>query len=150
MATIRKEVEIEAQPDSVWDAVKDVGALHRRLAPGFVSDTRLEDDFRVVTFATGMVLRERIVALDEEGRRLVWSVVGPPFTHHNGSLQVFADGGRSRVVWLADLLPDDLTDTVAAIMDQGLAVMKRTLETAEQWCRPATLDQGKKRAKSLV
>ena len=132
MATIRKEIVIDAPVEWVWDAVRDVGALHTRLVPGLVTDTRLEDDARIVTFATGLVLRERIVAVDDDARRLVWSVVGPPFAHHNGSVQVLGEGGGSRVVWVADLLPDDLSDTVAGIMAEGLAVTKRTLEGGER------------------
>ncbi len=93
MASIRKEVFIEAAPELVWDAVRDVGALHTRLAPGFVTDTRLEGDARIVTFASGLVARERIVDVNDAERRLVWSVVESQPTHHNGALQVF---GRSQ------------------------------------------------------
>ena len=109
MASIHKEIRIDARPEDVWDAIRDVGAIHRRLAPGFVVDTKLDGDARIVTFGNGMVVRELIVDIDDAARRLVWSVVGGPMTHHNASLQVFADGdGRSRVVWIADLLPNDL------------------------------------------
>jgi len=56
-------------------------------------------------------------------------VVGGRPTHHNASLQVFADGeGRSRVVWIADLLPDELAGSIAGMIEQGMAVMKKTLE----------------------
>jgi hypothetical protein len=58
MATIRKEISIAARAEEVWDAVRDVGALHTRLVPGFVIDTRLEPGARIVTFANGMVARE--------------------------------------------------------------------------------------------
>jgi carbon monoxide dehydrogenase subunit G len=129
MASIRKEIEIEVPADKVWDAVRDVGAVHRRLAPGFVVDTRLEDGARVVTFASGMVARELIVDVDDAARRLVWAVVGSPrLTHHNASMQVFADGNRgSRVVWIADLLPDEMAGYIAGMMEEGLATMKKTL-----------------------
>jgi carbon monoxide dehydrogenase subunit G len=129
MASIRKEILVEALPESVWAAVRDVGALHQRLVPGFVVDTRLETGARVVTFGNGMVVRELIVDLDDEARRLAWSARGGRFTHHNASVQVLADGeGRSRLVWIADLLPDELADDIRAMMDQAAAVMKPTLE----------------------
>ena len=131
MASIHKEIRIDARPEDVWDAIRDVGAIHRRLAPGFVVDTKLEGDARIVTFGNGMVVRELIVDMDDAARRLVWSVVGGPMTHHNASLQVFADGdGRSRVVWIADLLPNDLGPTIAAMIEQGMGVMRQTLERA--------------------
>jgi len=130
MASIRKEILIENRPESVWAAVRDVGAVHERLAPGFVVDTRLEDGARVVTFANGLVARELIVDVDDAARRLAWAVVGSPrLTHHNASMQVVADGeGRSRVIWIADLLPDASAGTIAGMIEQGLAVMKKTLE----------------------
>jgi carbon monoxide dehydrogenase subunit G len=128
MASIHREVRIEAAPETVWDALRDVGALHQRLAPGFVIDVRLEEGARVVTFGNGLVARELIVDLDDSARRLVWSVVGGKMTHHNASAQVFADGEGSRFVWIADLLPHEVAPAIAAMMDQGLAVIKRTLE----------------------
>ncbi len=129
MASIRREVSVEAGPVMVWDAIRDVGAVHERLAPGFVVDTRLEEGARVVTFGNGMVARELIVDVDDEARRLVWAVVGGRMTHHNASLQVFADGeGRSRVVWIADLLPNELAGYISGLIEQGMAVMKKTLE----------------------
>jgi len=129
MASIRKEFPIAARPEDVWAAVRDVGALHTRLVPGFVVDTRLEDGARIVTFGNGAVARELIVAVDDEARRLVWSVVGGRFTHHNASAQVFADGeGRSRFVWIADLLPDEIAGDIRVLMEQGSAVIKKTLE----------------------
>ena len=130
MASIRKEIVIEASPTRVWDAVRDVGAVHERLAPGFVVDTRLEAGARVVTFANGLVARELIVDVDDEARRLAWAVVGSPrLTHHNASMQVFDDGDRgSRVVWIADLLPHEIAGTIAAMIEEGLGAMKKTLE----------------------
>ena len=98
---------IEARPDEVWAALRDWGALHRRLAPGFVTDTRLDGEDRIVTFAGGLVVREVLVALDDERRRLVWTVVDGPYSHHNGAAQVHAEGSGSRFVWTADLLPDE-------------------------------------------
>src|SRR6185436_8270232 len=84
MASIRREILIEASAEKVWDAVRDVGAIHTRLAPGFVTDTRLEAGARIVTFGSGMVVRELIVDLDDAARRLAWAVVGSPqLTHYN-------------------------------------------------------------------
>ena len=130
MASIRKEIVIDAPVDKIWDVVRDVGAVHRRMAPGFVVDTRLEEGARVVTFANGLVARELIVDVDDAARRLVWAVVGSPrLTHHNASMQVFADGEhRSRVVWIADVLPNEVAGHIAGMMDGGLATMKKTLE----------------------
>jgi carbon monoxide dehydrogenase subunit G len=131
MASIRREFIIEARPEAVWDAVRDVGALHRRLVPGFVTDCKLEEGARIVTFGNGMVVKELIVDLDDAERRLAWSATGGRLTHHNASLQLFAEGEkRTRAVWTADLLPNEMVKQIAAMIDQGCAVMKKTLERA--------------------
>lgn len=129
MASIRREIDIAAPPDAVWDALSDWGALHQRLVPGFATDARLDGEDRIVTFFTGAVLRERLVTRDAEVRRLVWSIVDGPYSHHNGAAQVHprADGG-TRVVWTADLLPDAAAPATAEAMQRGLETMKRTLE----------------------
>jgi polyketide cyclase/dehydrase/lipid transport protein len=131
MASIRKDILVDAPAPIIWEAIRDVGAIHTRLAQGFVLDTQLEGDTRLVTFAGGMVARERIVDVDDNVRRLAYSIVDGRLTHHNASFQVFADGdGRSRVVWIADLLPHDLAEPVGGMMEQGCAAMKRTLEAS--------------------
>src|SRR3954451_7446636 len=108
MATLHKEIRIEARPEAIWDAARDVGALHTRLVPGFVVDTRLEGDARIVTFGNGMVVRELIISVDDQRRRLAWTAVGGRTTHYNATLEVLADGSGTRVVWTTDLLPDDM------------------------------------------
>jgi len=129
MASIRQEILVDARPEHVWAAVRDVGEIHVRLVPGFVTDCRLDGDARIVTFANGLVLRELIVDVNDDDRRLVWAAVGGQFTHHNASVQVFAEGAdRSRLVWIADLLPHDIKATVSGLIEQALTVMKQTLE----------------------
>ena len=128
MASIRREIVTSAASYSVWDAIRDVGALHTRLVPGFVVDTRLESGARVVTFGNGMVIKEPIVTFDDEARRLVWSAEGGPLTHYNASVQVFAEGNGSRVVWIADFLPHEAAALVGPMIEEGMAAMKKTLE----------------------
>lgn len=129
MAGILREIHIAAPPAQVWDAARDIGALHTHLVPGFVVDTRVEQQVRVVTFATGFVAREQIVDVDDARRRIAWSATGAALTHHNASFQVFDDGsGGTRGVWIADLLPHAAAPQVAAMIEQGLAAMKRAQE----------------------
>ena len=131
MATINKAIRINASVEKVWDALRDYGALHTRLAPGFVANTQVEPGARIVTFGNGMSLREIIVTVDDAWHRLVWSARDPLFTHHNGSAQVVADSSDGVVfTWIADFLPDELEPQIAAMMEQGLGVIKVTLEKA--------------------
>jgi Polyketide cyclase / dehydrase and lipid transport len=129
MATIHKEARIARSEGLVWDAIRDVGSIHKRLVPGFVVDCKLVGDSRLVTFANGMAIREIIVAVDDKTRRHAWSARGEPLTHHNASIQVFPEGhDQCRVVWIADVMPNEVAGTVEEMMAQGLAAMKRTLE----------------------
>jgi carbon monoxide dehydrogenase subunit G len=129
MASVRKEILIDARPEDVWAAVRDFGAPHQRLVPGFVVDARLEGNDRVLTFSNGLVVRELLVDIDDEARRLAYAAGGGRVTHLNASIQVFADGERrSRLVWIVDLLPNDLTQLIRANVEQASTVMKQTLE----------------------
>ena len=131
MATIYKEIAIERNREFVWDAIRDVGAIHKRLVPGFVVDCRLEGDSRIVTFANGMVVRELIVDVDDKTCRHSWSARGVPLTHHNASIQVFSDGhDKCRVVWIADLMPNEAAEAIGEMIQQGLNTMKQTLESS--------------------
>lgn len=131
MATIRIETPVAAPAGQVWDAIRDYGALHTRLVPGFVVDTRLEGDSRLVTFGNGMTARERIIGLDDGARRFAYGVVSERLTHHSASNQVLPDGeGACRFVWIADVLPDAAADGIEAMMRQGAAVLKATAEAA--------------------
>lgn len=132
MASIRRSVVIEKAPNDVWDALRDVGSLHTRLVVGFVTDCVLEGGERVVTFANGMTARELIVDVNDQERRVAWAALGGRLTHHNASAQVFpAPGGKSEVVWIADLLPNDLAPAITGMIEQGLGAMKRTLEAQD-------------------
>lgn len=128
MATIRKEFFIARPADAVWAVFADVGAVHTKLARGFVTETQLVEGARLVTFANGMVAKELIVTVDAEARRLVYAVVGSPnLVHHNASFQVFAQGDGSRVVWVADLAPDTAAEIIGGMMEAGVVSMRATL-----------------------
>jgi hypothetical protein len=129
MASIRKEIVTKANADQVWSALRDIGALHTRLVPGFVVDTRLEPGARIVSFGNGMVVREPIVDVNDQARRVVWSAESDRLTHYNASAQVFSDdNGQTKVVWISDLLPDDAAGFVAQMMEEGMKAMKTTLD----------------------
>jgi hypothetical protein len=131
MASIRKEIFLDASLEVVWDALRDVGALHTRLVRGFVTDTRLEPDARTVTFSNGQVFRELIVDVNEMDHRVAWAIVDKPFRHYNASAQVSQEAsGGCRFVWIADLLPNELKDQVSMMMDQGLDAIRKTFVTS--------------------
>jgi Polyketide cyclase / dehydrase and lipid transport len=128
MACIRRELPIDAAPDRVWAAVRDFGAVHQRLAPGFALDARLDGDARIVTFANGTVARELMVDCDDAARRLVYAVVSERVKHYSASVQVLADGdSRTRLIWIVDLLPNEIAPYIGGQMDQASSAMTKAL-----------------------
>ena len=128
MASIHKDIPIDAHPNDVWAAVRDFGAVHQRLVPGFVLDARLEGDARVVTFANGTVARELLVDCDDARRRLVYAVISERVKQHSASVQVLADGEtRSRLNWIVDVLPNEIASYIDGQMDQAALAMQKAL-----------------------
>ena len=137
MASIHKDIPIDAHPDDVWAAVRDFGAVHQRLAPGFVIDARLEGDTRIVTFHNGNVARELLVDCDDERRRLAYAIVGERVRHYGASVQVIAEGeARTRMTWTVDVLPNEIAPYISGQMDLSVLAMQKTL------ARPAKAESG--------
>ena len=137
MASIHKDIPIDASPADVWAAVRDFGAVHQRLVPGFVLDARIDGDARIVTFANGTVARELLVDCDEARRRLVYAVISERVKHYSASVQVLADGDtRARLIWIVDVLPNEIAPYVDGQMDQAALAMEKTL------ARSARLESG--------
>ena len=133
MASISKEIFTSASPGAAWDAIRDVGALHTRLVPGFVVATELVPGGRRVTFGNGLVVEEPIVACDNDARRLAWTARSDkmPLEHYNSSVQVFESTTGSRIVWTSDVLPNTATPQVGAMMEQGAHAMAKALGPAD-------------------
>jgi hypothetical protein len=128
MASIHKDIPIDASPAEVWAAVRDFGSPHQRLVPGFVLDARLDGDARIVTFANGTVARELLVDCDDARRRLVYAVVSERIKQHSASVQVTADGdARSRLIWIVDVLPNEIAPYIAGQMDKAAQAMQKAL-----------------------
>ncbi|MDQ0080376.1 carbon monoxide dehydrogenase subunit G [Variovorax boronicumulans] len=130
MATVYKEFIVEADAAHVWDALRDFSAVHTRLAPGFLTGCTIDaEGARILTFANGLVAREVLVGIDDAHRRLAYTVTGGQAAHHHATAQVFEEGaGRSRFVWITDVLPDAMAAYIGPMMEQGGAAMKATLE----------------------
>ena len=128
MASIRKQIALPVPAAEVWDALADFYAVHIRVAPGFLTDLKVEDGARVVTFANGSVAREVLVACDQEHRRLVYTIPSERMSAHSASFQVCEKGDRAcEVTWITDVLPDEIAPYIDSQMSQGAEVMRATL-----------------------
>jgi len=138
MASLRKELVLAALAAHVWSALRDFGAVHERLAPGFVTGTTMEGkDVRVVTFFNGSSARETLVGRDDTLRRLAYAIIGGRAAHYAASAEVQeGDGGGCRFVWTVDVLPDALAPYIDDMMTRGAAAMKAALEAAPGSAQP--------------
>jgi len=128
MASIYKDIPVAAPAAVVWDAVRDFGAVHARLAPGFVTDTKLDGDVRIVSFANGSVAREQLVDCNDDRRRLVYAIRNERLTQHSASIQIIPDGEeRCRMIWITDVLPHEIAPYIEQQMELGARAMQNTL-----------------------
>jgi hypothetical protein len=127
MATVRMEIAVRGVPDGVWQAVRDFGAVHTKVAPGFLTELRMDKGDRVVTFFNGLVARERLVTVDDQACRLVYAVVEGRPQHYNAAVEVRPDADGSRIVWTIDVLPDDLAPAIQGMMGKAAEAMAKAL-----------------------
>jgi len=128
MASIRREEIVRVSAEEAWAALRNVGMPHRLFADVLV-DSRIDGDVRTVTFANGMIVRERIVDIDEENRRVAYAVIGDMFEHHSASMEIIPDGvGRCRFIWISDFLPNERMEMVAPLVELGSRALVHNLE----------------------
>ena len=129
MATNRRDVPLAIPAGKAWAALRDFGQVHTKVAPGFLTALKMDQGDRIVTFFNGLVARERLVTLDDESMRLVYTIVDGGASHYSAAIQVVdVDAGHCRVVWTIDLLPDERAPAIAGMMDHATGFMKKTLE----------------------
>jgi carbon monoxide dehydrogenase subunit G len=128
MATITREITLDATPDAVWEKLRDVGAINELI--DFLGEVTVEGDRRACALDGGGELEELIVTVDDEARRVAYSIVESPFgfAHHGASMQALANGnGGTRFLWVSDFKPDDVEPALAEAVDGALASIERAL-----------------------
>jgi hypothetical protein len=132
MASIHQQTTVEIDADTAWAAIRQVGEAHTLFAP-VLTAARLHGDTRTVTFANGMVVRERILDVDDERKRVAYTVLdGAGMAYHHASMQIVEAGaGRSQFVWVTDFLPAELAETLTPLIEQGTRALKRNLEARQ-------------------
>ena len=128
MASILREAALDLDADQVWSALRDFGSAGRLFAGVLVTCSRT-GDIRTVTFANGMIVNERLVTIDDQARRLVYTVLDGPFLQHSASMQIIPTGQGCRFVWISDFLPDEVAPTVWPLVEEGCRAIATNLET---------------------
>ena len=133
MTMIRRTFTVNASVDAVWDVLRDVGAVHTRLAPRFVTDTvMLAPDRRRVSFVNGAIVTEQIVSLDDDEHRLAYTILERAAEHHHASFEVLPgdDAHHAVVVWTTDVMRGEIAETFRATMVAAVPVIVATLSSA--------------------
>ena len=127
MGTIWWEDHLEVPAEAAWALLRRVELAHEIFAPVLV-DGRMDGEIRTVTFANGLVVRERIVDLDEARRRIAYTVLDGLFEHHAASMQIVpVDTETCRFVWITDFLPADKAAMVQPLVEQGSSAFARNI-----------------------
>ena len=129
MASIHQEIAVEVGAEKAWAALRVAGNAHKLFAPVLV-DGQLEGDIRTIRFANGMLLREHILDIDDDRRRIAYTALdGPGMTYHHASMQIVDAGpGRCLFIWITDFLPDAAADNLAPLIEHGAKALKSNLE----------------------
>jgi hypothetical protein len=132
MASIHREVLLEAPAEVVWAALAAVGEAHRVFSPVLSASVLDAPDLRIARFASGMVVKERIIDVDPRRMRVAYAVVDGDFAHHSASMQVVAvDAKTSRFLWTTDVLPHEAAKQILPLVEAGTLAMKQNLECRE-------------------
>lgn len=129
MPSIHKQITVEVDTATAWASLRRVAEARELFAP-VLTDSRLEGGIRTVRFANGMNLREQILDVDDERRRVAYAALDTPgMTYHHASMQIVDAGpGRCTFVWITDFLPADVRANIAPLVEEGAAALKRNLE----------------------
>jgi Polyketide cyclase / dehydrase and lipid transport len=129
MASIHKQVTVDVDVNTAWAALRRVEDARTLFTP-VLTESRLEGDIRTVRFANGMVVREQILDVNDERRRIAYAALDAPgMTYHHASMQVIDAGpGRCHFVWVTDFLPREVGADITPLIEQGSAAFKQNLE----------------------
>ena len=119
-------IDIAAPADAVWAVIGDFGGIGDWM-PG-IESCRVEGENRILD-TMGMEITERLVAKDDAGRALTYSIVeGAPVESHQGVVTVRPTGEASHVTWEVEATPDEMADLMATIYQQALEALKAHME----------------------
>jgi uncharacterized membrane protein len=126
LGTGNAEIDIDAPADAVWAVVGDFGGVAGWM-PG-LDGCRVEGDDRILD-TMGMTITERLLAKDDSGRSLTYSVVdGAPVEGHRAVITVTPAGEACHVSWVVEATPDEMADLMATVYQQALATLKTHVE----------------------
>ena len=126
MGSGQAAIDIDASADRVWAAAGDFGGIGTWM-PG-IDSCRVEGEDRILE-TMGMTITERLVAKDDAGRSLTYSIAGgAPVESHEAVITVSPSGNSCRVTWDVDATPDEMAEVMVTIYQQALEALKAHVE----------------------
>ena len=128
MASAKSEASIDRAPNDIWNVVRNFGGLADYM-PG-VETCTVDGDVRTVG-TMGIEVKEQLRDLDDDTRRISYSVVESPMTNmvsHLATISVEAEGSGTHLVWSVDVEPDELLPLFQGIYDQSVIALKEKFE----------------------
>lgn len=133
MASIRREIRIDAPVGDVWPLVGDPGRIHHWF-PGIVDCTVEDTDdgiVRTVTLGSGIMLEEHVVTNDPIAHRFQYRIAGGVFKEHLGTVDVIGlDDTTCMAVYSTDALPDVMALVIGGASGVALENIKSLAEEA--------------------
>jgi mxaD protein len=125
MGTARAEIDIDKPADAVWAVVGDFGGIAGWM-PG-VESCVVDGDDRILK-VMGLEVIERLERRDDDGRVLVYGIVGGvPVGNHKATISVADAGAGSHVTWDVEVEPDEMTDFMLQMYQQSLEALQAHL-----------------------
>jgi carbon monoxide dehydrogenase subunit G len=129
MASGKAEASIAKSPDEIWKVLSDFGGLADYM-PGIDSCT-VDGDVRTVG-TMGIEVKEELRELDNDQRRLVYSVIASPMDNlvsHLATISVDAEGTGTHLTWEVAVEPDELLGLFLPIYEGSVKSLKEKFES---------------------
>jgi carbon monoxide dehydrogenase subunit G len=129
MASGKAEISITRSPDDVWKLVRDFSGLAGWM-PGIEGCT-VDGDVRTLD-TMGIQIKEQLRSLDDDARRISYSVVDSPMGNlesHLATISVEPEGDGAHVVWSVEVVPDELLPLFQGVYESSVVEIKKQLET---------------------
>lgn len=127
MTTIQKTIKLDTKIDSVWAKISDTAGISNLI--GFLASSVQNGDTRTCTLDQGGELVEKIISVDPELKRVMYSITKSPLNmdFHASSMQVNETADGSELVWTVDVLPPEAVEHMEPMLAGACADMETTL-----------------------
>lgn len=117
MATVHRRFTLNTSADSAWQKIRATQNVHKLF--DMLVDAEVDGDKRVCRTADGGELVERIITVDDDARRIVYTITDSPFDFefHSASWQVYEQDGKTVFEWYTDVKPDPVAEMLIGVID---------------------------------